>query len=227
MKAGPLHTNRRAIRFPWRAAIVVGLLAGAALLHRLELLDWERVLEQCRLHAYAWWMPLALIAAQIVTYALALFGSGFLWIAALLYPPPLATLILVAGNTLGGLGAYTIARTLTGPWQSALRRRRLYRLLSRHGDFLTLCSLRLLPGFPQSAINYSSGLLRIPVGQFTASAVLGLTVKTLLYTDLIDRLVERPHPAALLRSEIIVPLVILAILFAAARLFQRRWSRSP
>ena len=71
MNDAPLQTKSRGFRFPWRAAVIAGLLAGAVLLHRMDFLDWEHVLEQCRLNAYAWWMPLALIAAQIVVYSLA------------------------------------------------------------------------------------------------------------------------------------------------------------
>ncbi|MDH3976689.1 MAG: VTT domain-containing protein [Deltaproteobacteria bacterium] len=157
---------------------------------------------------------------------LALPGSSFLWVAAPLYPPLLATVILVAGSTLGGMVAYFFARTMATPWFAPMENNRFFHLLEKRSDFLTQCMLRTFPGFPHSFINYSAGILKLPLLPFLLAAVIGLSIKTMLYTITIHRAMKVTNPADLIRIETMVPLLMLTLFFALAQLFQRHLSRT-
>ena len=190
-----------------RQILVLAALAVLGIaLDALDLVDWSRVL------------------AQLVLFTFGQPGSILFWAAALLYPPPLATLILTAGGTAGALGAYLFARRLTRLDVSAARGHRLFDILERQGDFFTLCALRVLPGMPHSAINYASGTLALPLPRFLAATALGLALKSYLYSAAL-------HIAAttgatglsdLLRLDVLAPLLAIALLLLPGRFLRRR-----
>ena len=87
---------------------ILALAALAVLgiaLDALDLVDWSRALEWARARAGGWSLPAAIVLAQLLLFTFGQPGSILFWAAALLYPPPLATLILTAGGTAGSLGA--------------------------------------------------------------------------------------------------------------------------
>jgi len=202
--------------------LLLGLLALGLVAHFLGWLEWRQVLQWTRGYTAHWWLAAALILLQIVLFMFAMPGSTLLWVVAVLYPPIAATLILVAGASMGGLAGYLFARRLARHRQARLRKKRHFRLLREHGDFFTLCALRVTPGFPHSIINYGAGILGLPLGRFLAAAVLGLGVKTALYSHVIHRTLEAAEPAERAWQEIALPLVLLALLLLLARLIFRR-----
>ncbi len=86
--------------------ILLGLIATGIILELAGLLDAEKILSIAREFSQHWWLAAILILLQGILFSFALAGSLFLWVAAPLYPPVMATFILAAGSTLGGLGAY-------------------------------------------------------------------------------------------------------------------------
>ena len=112
-------------------------------------LDARQLLEVARGYAQHWWLILILILAQAILFTFALAGSVFLWIAAPLYPPPVATFILAAGGTLGGLGAYYFSEYLTSDWRHRIENSRSYKLLHEQDNFFTLFAMRVFPAFPR------------------------------------------------------------------------------
>ena len=204
---------------------ILALAALAALgiaLDALDLVDWSRALEWARAHASGWSLPAAIILAQLVLFTFGQPGSILLWAAALLYPPPLATLILTAGGTAGALGAYLFARRVTRIDAARARGGRLFGLLERQGDFFTLCALRVLPGMPHSAINYASGTLGVPLARFLAASVLGFALKSYLYSAAIAGAIGTAGPRDLLRLDVLGPLVAIALLLLLGRFAYRR-----
>lgn len=183
---------------------------------------WLQALQWIRGHSQDWWLPPALILVQVLLYMFALPGPSLLWAAAAIYPPLAATAILVAGGTLGGLAGYLLSRRLSESHLARLRESRHFQPLQRQGDFFTLCALRLTPGFPNSIINYGSGILRLPLGRFIAATVIGLCVKAFLFSNVIYHAVAASSPADMLRYEIIVPLLLLVGLLFLARFIRRR-----
>lgn len=210
----------------WRPLLLLTLVAVGLTLYITGLFDLGRFLQWAEGYTKQWWVVAGLILLQALLFMLALPGSSILWVVAPLYPPLTATLILVAGSTLGSMAGYLFARRLATPWLTRIGDNRLFRLLERRSDFLTQCALRTFPSFPHSFINYSAGILRLPVGPFLLAAVIGISIKTLLYTITIHGAMKATDPSELIRIETMAPLVMVALLFVLALLFQRRLSRT-
>jgi uncharacterized membrane protein YdjX (TVP38/TMEM64 family) len=205
--------------------ITVGIALAA-----LGIVEWRQALEWARGHSHGWQLPVAIVLAQLALYTFGQPGSTLFWVAALLYSPSVATLMLTAGGTSGALGAYLFARRLTQP--DPARAQPVFRLIERHGDFFTLCALRILPGMPHSVINYASGMLALPLLRFLFATALGLAIKSYLYASAIDGAIETATPSDLLRIEVLGPLIIIAFVlllgrFAVNRAARARSTRRP
>lgn len=145
--------------------LLLALVALGLAAYFLDWREWQQMLQWARGHTQHGWLVVALILLQAVLFMFALPGSSLLWVVAALYPPLGATLILIAGASGGGVAGYFFTRRLTASRLGQLHDHRAFRLLQRHGNFLTLCALRFMPGFPHSIINYGAGVLRLPLGQ--------------------------------------------------------------
>jgi uncharacterized membrane protein YdjX (TVP38/TMEM64 family) len=209
--------SRKPPRRASAAFILAALIVLGIALEALGLVEWRLALQWARGRAGGWQLAAAIVAAQFLLYTFAQPGSALFWVAALVYPPPAATLILTAGGTSGALGAYLLARRLTRLDPAQARQQRLYRLLERQGDFFTLCALRVLPGMPHSVINYASGTLALPLARFLPATVLGLAVKSYLYSSALGGAAGADSPADLMRLEVLGPLVLIALLLLLGR----------
>ncbi|MCP4392028.1 MAG: hypothetical protein GY802_27295 [Gammaproteobacteria bacterium] len=178
-------------------------------------LDVQQVLNFARGYAQHWWLILILIAAQSVLFTFALAGSLFLWIAAPLYPPAVATFILAAGGTLGGLGAYFFSEYLTADWIQRIEKSRAYKLLHAQDDFFTLFAMRVFPAFPHSLVNYSAGILKARLSHFIVAAMLGISIKSYVYARVIHSAASSLSMDVLLDVWILGPLVLLSAISAA------------
>ena len=92
------------------------LVTTGLMLELAGLLEPERLLHIARGYSDYWWLAVILVLLQIVLFTFALAGSVFLWVVAPIYPPEMATFILTAGGTLGGVGAYLFSNNLTQEW---------------------------------------------------------------------------------------------------------------
>ncbi len=178
-------------------------------------LDARQLLEVARGYAQYWWLILILILAQTILFTFALAGSLFLWVAAPLYPPPVATFILAAGGTLGGLGAYYFSEYLTADWRHRIENSRSYKLLHAQDNFFTLFAMRVFPAFPHSVVNYSAGILKARLNHFILSAILGISVKSYVYAQVIYSASTSLSLDVLLDIWIVGPLVLLSAASAA------------
>ena len=209
----------------WRPLLLLLLIITGITLYFLGLFDASRFLQWAGQFTNYWWVAAGLILIQALLFMLALPGSTLFWVVAPLYPPLTATFILVAGAALGALAAYFFSRTLSRPWRTSMGKNRIFRLLEKRSDFLTQCALRTFPGFPHSFINYSAGMLKLPLFPFLLAAVMGLSLKILIYAVTIDRAMKTSDPSQLIRTETMGPLLLLALLFIVAHFFQRRLAR--
>ena len=141
--------------------IVIVLITAGILLNFAGWLDAEEILVVARGYADHWWLVVILILLQMVLFTFALAGSLVLWVAAPLYPPAMATFILAAGATLGGVGAYFFSGYMTDEWIKRIENSQAYKLLHKQDNFFTLFALRVFPAFPHSLVNYSSGVLKV------------------------------------------------------------------
>ena len=183
----------------------------------LTLLDWG---ERFATH------PLAiatLLGMMVLTYTFALPGSIFLWVIAPFHHPALATALLLIGSTLGAISAYFTAGYLGKDWKREGLASQLFALLRQRSDLLTQCALRILPGFPHSAVNYVAGVLRLPLKTYLSAAVLGLAVKWAIYTSAIYGAVEAVEAGEAIQLETILPLIFLTLLLLVGAWAKHRY----
>ncbi|MGD8350125.1 MAG: VTT domain-containing protein [Gammaproteobacteria bacterium] len=205
-----------------RLILLLLLVAGGLVLQLAGLLDAEKLIALTGDFSASWWLVLILVLAQAILFTFALAGSLFLWVAAPLYPPLVAALILAVGGTLGGLGAYLLSRSLTVDWKRRIEQSRAYRLLHSRGDFFSLFAMRVFPGFPHALVNYSAGILRARLDHFAIAAMLGIFIKSFIYARVIHSASNELSLLALLDLTVIGPLLLLAAISVAAVLVTRR-----
>ncbi|MCE8013387.1 TVP38/TMEM64 family protein [Billgrantia desiderata] len=170
--------------------------------------------------------PLVVIGVMLtmaVTLAVGLPGSIGLWLIAPFYPPHIATPMLILGSVSGALGAYYLAARVGERWNPKGLTRKIMEMLTKRGDLLTQCALRVLPGFPHSVINYAAGLCRLPLSTFVMAAALGLGIKWAVYASAIHsglQAVSRGDDFITL--DLILPLIALALLLLVGAWMRRR-----
>lgn len=172
---------------------------------------------------HRWWLPLALVAAMTVLFAFALPGTAMFWLAGIVYPPPIGVVLVMTGGLTGALAAYHIAGNAGGAWAHERRDDHLMRFLRTRSEFLTLPAVRTLPTFPHSVINYSAGVLRVPLGRFLTASALGLALKGSLYVTAIHNAANAGAVEEALGWGVVAPLIGLALLFLVAAFARRRW----
>jgi uncharacterized membrane protein YdjX (TVP38/TMEM64 family) len=219
--------SRRPPTPPYKIIFLFALVFAAVLMDRAGLIDWRHMVRTGETHAHTWWFPPALIVMKVVSYTFAFPGSVFMWVAGLLYHPWEATLIIAAGGVGGGVCAYFFSRKMSREFSERVRGSRFFRVIEKQGDFATLCAVRTLPSFPHSIINYSAGMLHIPLARFALSTLVGFTAKGYVYATAMrlgataDALGDALSPRAFL------PLLALGALFLGGKLLQRKFSKDP
>lgn len=199
-------------RYTKKLLIVAMLITIGLMLELAGLLEPERLLHIARGYSDYWWLAVILILLQIVFFTFALAGSVFLWVVAPIYPPEMATFILAAGGTLGGVGAYLFSNNLTHEWIERIETSHVYRLLHDQGHFLTLFALRVFPAFPHSLVNYSSGILNIKLSHFIPAAILGISIKSYIYSKIIYNATTSASLDELLDISTFGPLILLSVI---------------
>jgi uncharacterized membrane protein YdjX (TVP38/TMEM64 family) len=102
------------------------------------------------------------------------------------------TALALGGAVLGGLAAFTLARTVGRRpaaqfAQRSPRLARLQALLERRG-FAAILAARLMPGVPASGLYYAAGVSPVRYGAFTAAIAIGALLRTTPYALLGDSL---------------------------------------
>ena len=97
--------------------------------------------------------------------------------------------------------------------------------------FLTLFAMRVFPAFPHSVVNYSAGMLEARLSHFILSAILGISIKSYVYAQVIYSASTSLSLNVLLDVWIVGPLVLLSaasatVVFINYRLSTRRGSGS-
>lgn len=190
--------------------IVAAMITVGILLEFAGLLDAEKMLGIARQYSDQWWLVLVLILLQTILFTFALAGSFFLWIVAPLYPPAMATFILAAGGTLGGITAYLFSKRLTDDWIERIENSRTYKLLHKQDNFYTLFAMRVFPAFPHSLVNYSSGILKVRLSHFIAAAIAGISIKSYIYSNVIYNATTSASLDDLLDISTFGPLILLS-----------------
>ena len=208
------------LREIWQVFFLMTLVVIGVVLEYFEVFDWSSSLAWAQGYSHQAWLPFFLILLQVVLFMFALPGSSILWLVAPIYAPIMATSILVIGSTLGGLAAYWIAQQSRSPLVHRICQQRTFMLLKKRSDFMSLFCLRVFPGFPHSLINYSAGILKLPLLSFVISAIAGLGIKTYLYTNVIYNAASTSNLPELGRIDIIGPLLLVVLLALLAKFIE-------
>ena len=193
-----------------KISIVILLFLLGALLQVKGVFDVEAMLVIAREYSEEWWLIVVLILLQVLLFTFALAGSLIFWVAAPLYPPVTATLILAAGATLGGVGAYFFSEYMTDEWRKKIEKSNAYKILHKQDDFFALFGLRVFPAFPHALVNYSSGILKVKLSHFVVAAFLGVGIKSYVYADIVYNLTTTASIDDLLNVSTVMPLVLLS-----------------
>jgi uncharacterized membrane protein YdjX (TVP38/TMEM64 family) len=192
--------------------LILGVLITiGALLQLSGLLDPAKLIEIARQYADQWWLPMILVVLQVLLFTFALAGTVFLWVAAVLFPPLTASIILAVGATLGGISAYFFSATLSDQWVHRVENSHIYRVLHKQDNFFALLAMRIMPAFPHGLVNYSSGILKINLWYFVPATFIGIGLKSYVYAPIIYQAAGGASLNDLLDITTIGPLVLLSI----------------
>jgi uncharacterized membrane protein YdjX (TVP38/TMEM64 family) len=205
----------------YKLFILVILVGLGITLKLIGLIDPAQSIAFARQYADHWWLVILLVAIQIVLFTFALAGSSMIWITAVLYTPFSSTAIMTAGTALGAVSAYLFSERLSDEWTRKIKNSRIYYLLRKQGNFFTLLALRLMPGFPHSVINYSSGFLKIKLVNFVPATVLGTAVKTYVYSALVYNATTPDAFTGSISLTTVWPLLLLSLLILAGVFIKR------
>lgn len=193
--------------------IILGVfIVVGALLQLSGSLDPEELITVARQYTDNWWLPVVLVLLQVLLFTFALAGSLFLWVAAALFPPVIATIILAAGATLGGVSAYYFSARLSDEWVHRVENSHVYKVLHKQDSFFALLAMRVMPAFPHGLINYSSGILKINLLYFIFAAFIGIGIKSYVYAKVIYQAASGASLNDLLDITIFGPLVLLSVI---------------
>jgi uncharacterized membrane protein YdjX (TVP38/TMEM64 family) len=184
------------------------------------------LLELAREYSDQWWLVVVLIVVQVLLFTFALAGSVILWVAAVLFEPLNAALILAAGATLGGVSAYFFSATLSDEWVHKIENSHIYKLLHKQDNFLALLAMRVMPAFPQGLFNYSSGILKVNLVHFIIASFIGIGIKSYIYAPIIYQASGGASIEDLLDFRRLGPLIALSILLLAGVFIKYKWDKS-
>ncbi len=229
---------RRLARFwPLAALLVIAAVAYGSGLHRQLNIGWlveqQLVLRQA-VAAHPITAPLAYILIYTAMVACAIPGGIVLSTASgVMFGTLLGGAYAVIAITLGSSALFLAARSALRPLAERLARRMLRRELpALEGDgFLYMLAVRLVPFTPFWVVNIAAAMTRIRLGSYVAATFIGIAPITYILaaagSGIGDSLAagEQPGLGTILRPEILVPLLLLAIVSLLPIAFKRRQQR--
>ena len=200
-------------------------IAIGALLQFYGLLDPEELIAIARQYADYWWLPVILVLLQALLFTFALAGTVFLWVAAVLFPPFTASIILAAGATLGGVSAYFFSATLSDEWVHRVENSHIYKLLRKQDNFFALLAMRIMPAFPHGLVNYSSGILKVNLAYFVPATFIGIGLKSYVYAPIIYQAAGGASLNDLLDISTFGPLILLSVVILGGVIAKYKWDQ--
>ena len=209
----------------YKLLILGVLVAIGALLQFYGLLDPKELITIARQYTDYWWLPVILVLLQALLFTFALAGTVFLWVAAVLFPPLTASIILAAGATLGGISAYFFSATLSDEWVHRVENSHIYRLLRKQDNFFALLAMRIMPAFPHGLVNYSSGILKVKLLYFVPATFIGIGLKSYVYAPVIYQAAGGASLNDLLDVATFGPLILLSVVILGGVIMKYKWDK--
>jgi len=217
-------------------AMVFGLCAAAWKTGAVQALYWPSLVQH-----HAMWMqavarhPIAAPFAFIGLYAAAVAMSlpVGLWLSllgGLLFGILLGGALTVLGASIGAILLFLIARFLLAPFFEARFAKQIAKLrpgLERDG-FSYLLALRFMPIFPFWLVNLAPALIGMRLAPYAIATIIGMVPTSFVLAAVGAGLAttlasgKTPSPAMLLKPDILLPLIALALLAILPALW-RQW----
>ena len=162
--------QRRSVRKRWSAALTIALLAALFVAGRFVDVQGWILMARETVSGLGYWGGLLYGLAFVLATLLMIPGTPFTILAALLFGPWLAFVIMTFATTLSAVIAFLLARYLAKEWVERRLRRggKLEQLkgLTEQNRAFVIPAIRFLPMFPYSFNNYALGLTRISFGSY-------------------------------------------------------------
>lgn len=164
---------------------------------------------------------LAFIAVYAVLVALSVPGGALLTLTSgFLFGPFIGTAYAVVGATVGATAVFLAARTSLGEMMREKAGSSVQRMREgfRENALSYLFFLRQIPVFPFWLVNLVPALLGVPLKTFVIGTAIGIVPGTLVYASLgngVGAMMaagERPDLGIIFQSEILLPILGLAVL---------------
>ena len=206
--------------------LILGVFIAIGVLLSLSgVLDPGELIAVARQYSDYWWLPVILVLSQVLLFTFALAGTVFLWVAAVLYPPITATIILAVGATLGGISAYYFSARLSDEWVHRVENSHIYRVLQKQDIFFALLAMRIMPAFPHGMVNYSSGILKANLAYFVPATFIGIGLKSYVYAPIIYQAAGGASLDDLIDIATLGPLVLLSVVIFGGVITKYQWDK--
>lgn len=167
--------------------------------------------------------PLLIIAAMTIVWTFPLPASIFFFITPLLYQPIISTLIITVGSFFGSIAEYAAAKNIAGDKMDKYLNNKVAEFLRKHSSFAPIFALRIIPSSPHFVINYSAGLLKIPIIPFITATVAAISIKALFYSFAVDSAISAESLSDAIDLKTVLPLFTLALAAIAAKIIKQKW----
>ena len=205
-----------------KTLFLIALIATGLIAQYHGWIDTPRMLERLQTENSRW-LPLATIGIMIPLYTFALPAAPLMAMCGVLFHPSLATIIVFIGGTTGSIFAYFLSRKLA---TSGINKRKtkpgLVKRMREGTKFSSLFALRICPGVPHAAINYTAGALQIPLHLFIGSTAAGFIAKGLVYTTAVHRATYIDENTEIWSWHVLWPLIALLALALAGIWIERQ-----
>jgi uncharacterized membrane protein YdjX (TVP38/TMEM64 family) len=221
-------------------AIIFGLCAAAWKTGAVQALYWPSLVAN-----HAAWMayvaahqhaaPFEFLAVYAAAVALSLpVGLWLSLLGGLLFGMWPGAMLTVLGAWAGAVLLFLLARGLLAPFFAPKFARQIAKLRPglEHDGFFYLLALRLMPVFPFWLINLAPALIGMRLAPYALATLLGMIPVSLVLSAVGSGLGAsiasgaRPNAGMLLRPEILLPLLALAVLAILPALWRRWQSRT-
>lgn len=159
------------------------------------------------------WAPVAYVLA-VALGTCAFFPFPVMAVAGgLLFDVAAGTALSTAGEALGAVSAFLIARYVAREGAEDLAGQRLGRLrafVARRG-FVAVLYARIIPGVPRHLANYVFGLTRVTLAAYALATVIGVVPRAYAYTALGGTLGDLTSPQSVVAVGVLAAMALLGL----------------
>lgn len=154
--------------------------------------------------------PIAFVALASGLSAIFFPGPVLNTVAGVLFGTAVGTLLALVATTLSAVISFAVGRWVAGDAIAELggpRLRALAAAIERHG-FLSVLTVRIIPGVPFPLVNYAAGLTGLSLLTYTAATAIGTAPRTFAYVALGGSFGDFDRPEAIVAVAILAAMAI-------------------